>query len=152
MDLTYSKILLLRGTYLVHKTDGICQVIGVTTNKIRISNGATILTSIFFDTRQKDYELATDEEIQEYLDSQEKYGVFFIEERNGEREYTHKLVKVFTGDENVKGEHIAQNFYDNNTDTVDDWYMFDGGEVAVRFSSVNIVTKDEYKILNKYCI
>jgi hypothetical protein len=147
----HSEVKQLKGKYLYHKDWGVAQVKSATNTNVRVG-ASTIKTYLFIDKYQYEYEYATEEQIKEYLDNQEKYGVFFIEERNGEREYTHKLVKVFTGDENVKGEHIAQSFYDNNTDTVDDWYMFDGGEVAVRFSSVNIVTKDEYKILNKYCI
>jgi len=76
MNLTFKEITLLRGKYLVHKTEGVCQVTQATSNKIVINNGITILTSIFFETKQKDYELATEELIQEYLNSQPKYGFF----------------------------------------------------------------------------
>ena len=151
LDLKFhSEVKKLKGKYLYHKDWGVAMVKSATNTNVRVG-GSTIKTYLFIDKYQYEYEYATEEQIKEYLDKQIKFGVFFLKEINGEREYTHKLIREFNGDENEKGEHLAQSFYCNNTDIVDDYYEFDGGEVMVRFSSVNLITREEYKILNKYC-
>jgi len=146
----FSEVRKLKGKWLYHKDWGVAQVKSATNTNVRVA-GSIIKTYLFIDKYQYEYEYATDEQIKAHLDSQIKFGVFFLKEINGEREYTHKVLREFDGNENEKGEQLAHEFYGNFTGMVDDFYEFDGGEVMVRFSTVNLVTREEFAILRKYC-
>lgn len=86
-----------------------------------------------------------------WLDDMNKYVVYILKERNGEYEYIHRLTSQVTGTESdiIKhGEHLAETFYENLSWVDDDLYYFNGGEVAVRYYSHRIITKEEFDFLN----
>ena len=157
MNLNYSEILKLKGKYLKStRHDSICQVVSATRNNVFIRDlekqiaGGKIMTSIFKDVHQKDFELATEEEIKKYESNNRKFGFFTFSERNGEREYTHRYITEFKGDENEKGEELAKTWYGSESTPNGEGYEFDGGEVIVTFSTVNLLTEDEYKLMMKF--
>ena len=60
MNLTWDEIKKLKGTKLKEKSTGmIYEVNSVTSSFIRIGGGIKILTTVFHETRQKDWELVT---------------------------------------------------------------------------------------------
>ena len=44
----------------------------------------------------------------------------------------------------------AKNFYCDRAETMNDWYYFNGGEVAVRVSNVLPCTPEEAEVLNRF--
>lgn len=86
-----------------------------------------------------------------WLDDVNKYVVYILKERNGEYEYIHSLTSQVTGTKSdvIKhGEHLAETFYENLSWVDYDLYYFNGGEVAVRYYSHKIITKEEFDFLN----
>ena len=79
-----------------------------------------------------------------------KYGFFTIESKNGEYEYTHRLIYQFEGDINEFGENLAKHFYGGEGEEENGWYMFDALTIAVRFSEAKEMTKEEYDIVYKF--
>jgi len=98
MNLKYKEVLKLKGTWLYDEfTDAIgtklCRVESATKNKVKLSNGSTILTSIFINKRQHDFRLATDEEVTELME--ERYYEFL--------ENNHGVLKAMAHSPKYKG-------------------------------------------------
>jgi len=68
MKLTYREILKLKGRYLKNKEGEILNVTSATKNKVVLNKGMSFLTSIFMETKQKNFEIATDEEVVELME------------------------------------------------------------------------------------
>lgn len=78
-----------------------------------------------------------------------KYLYIELEERNGEREYTHRCLHV-TKCENIDfaAELYCAHFWGTASRREDNWWWF--YDFAVRVSSVRILTKRQYTMLNKF--
>lgn len=79
--------------------------------------------------------------------------VFFtLEERNGEYEYTHKILTVIPKGRKIEAtlKKYVKTFYSELSWSDGDTHFFNGGEVAVRLESWNVITEEEFQILKKY--
>ncbi len=82
-----------------------------------------------------------------------KYFILKIFERNGEREYTHKVLTQMPKNAELSPEEFleetARTFYEESEEKDGDyWWHF--GELVTRGDSITEVTKKEYDILKKY--
>jgi hypothetical protein len=82
-----------------------------------------------------------------------KYILIHVEERNGEREYTSKIVRQIDGSvdaHNWADEKIAKTWLDFDSEENDNGYFFNGGEFLVHISKIEEITKEDFDILSKY--
>lgn len=82
-----------------------------------------------------------------------KYFYIEIEERNGEYEYRHKVVRscpLNVNPDKFFDDNLAGSWYGGEVDKEDDGYYYNGGEVFVELTRVEEITKEEFDILNKY--
>jgi hypothetical protein len=81
-----------------------------------------------------------------------KYVFLRLKVQNGEYEYSNDSVHQLP--EELKPEEFADlyasEFYAGKSEKVDDYYYFNGGEVAVKVREITEITEKEYGILNKY--
>jgi hypothetical protein len=81
-----------------------------------------------------------------------KYVFLRLKIINGEYEYSsqgvHQISKRRSLD--VFAREYAKTFYGGKSYKEDEYYFFNGGEVAVRVSSVVEITEAEYNVLNKF--
>ena len=86
MNLEYGEILKLKGTWLYDEFTGgigtkLRKVTSSTHNNVVLNNGITTKTHIFLDTRQKNFRLATNEEVTELMEQRyfdfldDNYGI-----------------------------------------------------------------------------
>lgn len=79
-----------------------------------------------------------------------------LQERNGEKEYTHKIVsqspKPLTDKQAEKwADKYASDFWGEDGEKNDSgWWEFDFGGIWVRVREVKFITEKEYKVLDKY--
>ena len=63
----YQEVRNLKGQYLYKLSEGVVyKVTSATNRKVILNDGLTYLTSIFFETKQKEFRFATDEEISDF--------------------------------------------------------------------------------------
>lgn len=82
-----------------------------------------------------------------------KYVIIHVDERNGEREYTSKIVRQLDGDVNVQewaDENIAKKWLDFDSEESEKGYYFDAGQFFVFISKIEEITKEEFNIISKY--
>lgn len=82
-----------------------------------------------------------------------KYVIIHVEERNGEREYTSKVVRQIDGDVNAQewaDENIAKTWLDSDSEESDEGYYFDAGQYLVHISKIEEITKEEFDVISKY--
>jgi hypothetical protein len=82
-----------------------------------------------------------------------KFVYIAIQERNGEREYTHKLVREIPAKADEwewADKNIAASFYGGAVEEEDDGYYFDAGQVCTSVLETKVVTEDEFKVLQRY--
>jgi len=83
-----------------------------------------------------------------------KFVFISLEERNGEREYTHNMVREIPA--SVKDEwdwadkQQAAQFYGGEPEATEDGYYFNGGEVCVSVKGTRVITEAEYKVLSRF--
>lgn len=72
--------------------------------------------------------------------------------QNGEREYYAKSLHIVGKDVDVRrlGERHAKKFYSRFAYEDDGTYYFDAGEVATQLYKAEEITREEYRILNKF--
>ena len=75
--------------------------------------------------------------------------------RNGEYEYTSISVHEISTRKSttVFGEKYVKSFYGSKPfkySPDDKWWLFNGGEVAVKLNTCETITKEEYEVLNKF--
>lgn len=77
-----------------------------------------------------------------------------LNERNGEQEYSCKLVREIpkSSDEwKWVEKNILKGWYDDeNAEKSDNGYYFFGGSLHVKVSLVQVITKEEFDVLNKF--
>ena len=82
-----------------------------------------------------------------------KYILIELEERNCGNFYTQYFLDYIDDefDENAFADDIAATWYDDDDayKKHDCWYHVDG-EIIVKVIKINLLTKEEYEILNKY--
>jgi hypothetical protein len=81
-----------------------------------------------------------------------KYIFLRLKVINGEYEYSSQSVHQISKKSNINlfAEKYAKTFYGGNSYIEDNYYFFNGGEVAVRVSNVVEITEAEYNVLNKF--
>lgn len=83
-----------------------------------------------------------------------KYILVVLRERNGEYEYTHRSVHELSDSKATTAKRFVREylktFYGGKAEKYDDGYLFHGGEVYVRESTWNFISKEHYDILNRY--
>ncbi|MEK6829777.1 MAG: hypothetical protein AABY15_06675 [Nanoarchaeota archaeon] len=83
-----------------------------------------------------------------------QYVIISVEERNGEREYTDKVVRKLAGDVDPwewADENIAKTWLDDDdVEETEDGYMFNGGCYCVSISGVRHITREEFEVISKY--
>jgi hypothetical protein len=86
-----------------------------------------------------------------------KYLFIKIEERNGEQEYTSKMVRTVNSSvkniEKFVTDTLLKVWYnDDNAKKVrgEDWYEFFGGCIMARLESVEEISKEDFDVLNRY--
>ena len=81
-----------------------------------------------------------------------KFILIEMKVQNGEYEYRLKSVHEISARKNVDkfANDYAKTFYGNLSYSDGDTHYFNGGEVAVRAGATNILTKEQYDILNRY--
>lgn len=82
-----------------------------------------------------------------------KFVFISLEERNGEREYTHNIVREIpekTDAWDYGDKNLAAQWYADDADEQDDGYYFNGGEVCVSVKGARDITKEEYDVLKKF--
>lgn len=85
----------------------------------------------------------------------DKYVIIHVEERNGEREYTSKVVRQIGGnvdaqewaDENIAKTWLSQ---DEESEILEDGYYFNAGQYCVYISKIEEITKEEFDVISKY--
>ena len=77
-----------------------------------------------------------------------KYLVIQLEERNGEREYTHRCLHTTKCDSiDFAAEWYCAHFWGESTGLEDEWWWFH--DVMVRVYSVKEVSKKQFNLLNR---
>lgn len=94
------------------------------------------------------------------MGNQSKHVFLTLEERNGEREYTHKSVHILNKEENIDewAEEYASTYLigksenedDGKSEKQDDGYYFNGGQYCVSISLVKEISEEDFNILQKY--
>lgn len=87
-----------------------------------------------------------------------KFVFIDIEVRHGEYEFNSKSVHEISARRSTEkfGQDYAKQFYSgkpfqyNDKIDKDDWWYFNGGEVAARIQDAREVTKEEYDVLRKF--
>lgn len=83
-----------------------------------------------------------------------KFLLLYLEERNGEYEYSHRSVHVLPNGLSVTAERIAKNyarkFYGGKPELDDGGYYFNNDEVFVSIKSWQFISKKDFNVLNKY--
>ena len=76
-----------------------------------------------------------------------------LKERNGEFEYSHKLVREIPKEITYTwgfAEKLASQHYEDRSEHEDGIHSFYGGSIAVSVKSVETLTEEEFKTLRKY--
>lgn len=84
-----------------------------------------------------------------------KYIFISIKIRNGEYEYTSISVHEISSRKSTEkfGKDYVKNFYGSKPfkfSPDEDWFYFNGGEVAVKLNTVEEIKKEEYDVLDKF--
>jgi hypothetical protein len=81
-----------------------------------------------------------------------KYIFVNLKVRCGDYEFSSHSVHEISSRKHTKsfGERYAKTFYADKPDKNGDWYYFFCGEIAVRCTASEEITKEEYDILNKF--
>ena len=83
-----------------------------------------------------------------------KHMVLVLEERNGEYEYYHRSVHELPDERTTTMKECAEKylkgFYGGPTEKEENGYYFHGGQIYVRISSCQIISPEEYNVLNQY--
>lgn len=81
-----------------------------------------------------------------------KYLFIQIEERNGEQEYTFRIVREvpIDADNDEIAEHEAKTWYGDEAEENDGRYEFFGGSIVTSVDSVREISKTDYDVLTKY--
>jgi len=81
-----------------------------------------------------------------------KFVLVRLKIQNGEYQFNSKSVHEIPAQENVDafGADYAKDFYSSFSHSEGDVHFFNCGEVAVRDEGTTEITKEEYKILQKY--
>lgn len=85
-----------------------------------------------------------------------KYFYFELKERNGEREYQHKMVRSCDDINETPVSYatdVAKQFYAGGFQAYNDYpdtFWFDSGEVYVQVYKAEEISELEYKIMSKY--
>lgn len=84
--------------------------------------------------------------------TKKQFYLVFIEERNGEQEYTfRKTVEATPETIDAEAKEIAKDWYsDEDVEENDGHFEFFGGTLQTKVDGWQEITKEEYKILNKY--
>ena len=80
--------------------------------------------------------------------------ILVLEERNGEYEYCHRSVHKLPDEKTSTmkkcAEKYLKEFYGGKTEKEDNGYYFHEGQIYVRISSYQLISPEEYNVLNKY--
>ncbi|MEI6487728.1 MAG: hypothetical protein WCP52_02130 [Bacteroidota bacterium] len=84
-----------------------------------------------------------------------KYIFISLKIRNGEYEYTSISVNQISSRKSTEkfGRDYAMNFYGEKPFQFtpgEQWYYFHGGSVAVKLTTVEEISKEEYDVLDKF--
>jgi len=89
-----------------------------------------------------------------------KFVLLNIQIKNGEYEYNSKSIHEISARKSLEkfGQDYAKDFYGSSTkpyqmnDKIDknDWWYFNGGEVAVRIGNSYEITKEQYEVLKDH--
>jgi|SRR3989344_5137042 len=83
-----------------------------------------------------------------------KFLLLYLEERNGEYEYTHRSVHILPNNLNKAAVRIAEDyvstFYGGGSEPRDGGYYFYNGEVFVRIRLWKFISKRDFNSLSKY--
>jgi len=82
MNLTWQEVRKLKGKWLIEtRNNSLVKVISSTAKHVKLTNGATVMTSIFVEKQQSQYELAPEDKVLEEME--ERYRSF-LETHDGE--------------------------------------------------------------------
>lgn len=83
-----------------------------------------------------------------------KFLLLYLEERNGEYEYSHRSVHVLPNNLSATATRIAKNyakeFYGSKPEPDDGGYYFNDGEVFVSVKLWQFISKKDFNTLRKY--
>lgn len=83
----------------------------------------------------------------------QKFIFITIEERNGERQYSHNLVREIPKSANPlkwADKNVAAPWFGKDTDAQDDAYYSASGEFCVTVQDAREITKEEFDVLNRF--
>src|SRR5690348_2089519 len=87
------------------------------------------------------------------LKNTNKYYLIHVDERNGEREYTEKIVRMIPANENAlqwADKNIAATWLGDDGEAEGDGYYFDGGQYCVSIGLVKEITLQEFETLLEF--
>ncbi len=84
-----------------------------------------------------------------------KYVFLNLTIRNGEYEYSSQSVHEISTRKSTQvfGEKYTKEFYGGKAfkySPDDKWWLFNGGEVAVKLNTCEAISKEDYEVLSKY--
>ncbi|MHB8261074.1 MAG: hypothetical protein ACYDEC_12445 [Bacteroidia bacterium] len=81
-----------------------------------------------------------------------KYIFVSLQIKSGEYEFNSHTVQEISSKKHTKsfGNNYAKTFYSDFSAKEGDWFYFNCGEVAVRCTASEEITKNEYDVLNKF--